>query len=91
MYVRQKKCFIDALLLFKNHFHQLGSFKLIKTILKSLNVCRVKLHVLIVIQRVVTKHGLPNFQLSRMMNLKIEFAKNKCLGSIWSTEMNPIA
>ena len=75
----------------KNHFHQLGSFKLIKTILKSLNVCKVNLQVLIVIQRVVTKHGLPNFQLSRMMNLKIEFAKNKCLGSIWSTEMNPIA
>ena len=40
----------------------------------------------------VTKHGLPSLQLiSRMMNLKIDFAKNKCLGTIWSTEMNPIA
>ena len=45
----------------------------------------------IVIQKVVTKHGLPSVQLSRMMNLKIEFAKNKCLGTIWSTEMNPFA
>ena len=30
-------------------------------------------------------------QLSRMMNLKIEFAKNECLGTIWSIEMIPIA
>ena len=37
------------------------------------------------------KHGLPCAQSSRMMNLKIEFAKNECLGTIWSTEMNPIA
>ena len=43
----------------------------------------------IVIQRVVTKHGLPSFQLSRMMNLNLEFAKNKCQGTIWSTGMNP--
>ena len=41
--------------------------------------------------RVVTKHGLPSAQLSRMVHLKIEFAKSKCLGTIWSTEMNPIA
>ena len=61
------------------------------TMLKSLNVCKVYLLCGIVIQRVVTKHGLPSIQLSRMMNLKIEFAKNKCLGTIWSTEMNPIA
>ena len=45
----------------------------------------------IVIKRVVTKHGLHSVQLLRMMNLKIEFAKNKCLGTILSTEMNPIA
>ena len=45
----------------------------------------------IVIQRVVTKHGLSSVQLLRMMNLKLEFVKNKCLGTIWSTEMNPIA
>ena len=57
----------------------------------SLNVCKVYLQCGIVIQRVVTKHGLPSVQLSRMMNLKIKFAKNKCLGTIWSTEMNPIA
>ena len=36
-------------------------------------------------QKVVTKHGLHSVQISRMMNLKIEFAKNKCLGTIWST------
>ena len=39
---------------------------------------------------VVTIHGLPRVQLSRMMNLKILFAKNKCLWTIWSTEMIPI-
>ena len=57
---------------------------------KSLNVCKVYLQYGIVIQRVVTKHGIPSVQLSRMMNLKIEFAKNKCLVTIRSTEMNPI-
>ena len=75
----------------KIHFHQLGSFELIKTMLTSLNVCKVYLQCEIVIQRVVTKHGLPRVQLSRMMNLKIEFAKNKCLYTIWSTEINRIA
>ena len=75
----------------ETHFHQLGSFKLIKTMLKSLNVCKVYLQCGFVIQRVVTKHGLPSVQLSRKMNLKIEFAKNKCLGTIRPTEMNPIA
>ena len=30
-------------------------------------------------------------QLLRMMNLKIELAKNKCLSTIWSTETIPIA
>ena len=75
----------------KIHFHQLESFKLIKTMLKSLNVCKVYLQCGIVIQRVVTKNGLPSVQLSRMMNLKIKFAKNKCQGTIWSTEMNSIA
>ena len=48
----------------KTHFHQLGSFILIKTILKSLNVCKVYLQCGIVIQRVVTKHELPSVQLS---------------------------
>ena len=75
----------------KTPFHQLSSFKLIKTMLKSLNVCKVYLQCGIVFQRVVTKHGLPSVQLSRMMNLKIEFAKYKRLGTIWSTEMNQIA
>ena len=42
-------------------------------------------------QRVVTIYGVPSVQLSRMINLQIEFAKNKCLGTIWSTEMKPIA
>ena len=41
--------------------------------------------------RIVTIHGLPSVQLSRMMNIGVEFAKNKCLGTIWSTEMIPIA
>ena len=59
--------------------------------LKSLNVFKVYLQCGIVIQMVVTKHGLPSVQLSRMMNLKIEFAKNKCLRTIWFTVMNPIA
>ena len=76
---------------FKIPFHQSGSFKLIKTMLKSLNVCKVYLQCGIVIPRQATKHGLPSVQLSRMMNLKIEFAKNKCLGTTWSTEMNSIA
>ena len=53
--------------------------------------CKVYLQCGIIIQRVVTIHGVPNVQLSRMMNLKIEFAKNECLGTIWSTEMIPIA
>ena len=75
----------------KIHFHQLGSYKLIKTMLKSLNVCKVYLQCGIVIQRVVTKHGLPSVKLSRMMNTKIEFANGKCLATILSTERNSIA
>ena len=75
----------------KIHFQPLGSFELIKSMLKSLNVCKVYLQCGIVIQRVVTKHGLPSVQLSRTLNLKIEFAKNKYLGIIWSTEMILIA
>ena len=59
--------------------------------LKSLNVCKVYLQCGIVMQRVVTKHGLPGVQLPRMMNLKIEFALNKFLDTIWSTEMNKMA
>ena len=82
---------IDAFCYSKTHFHKLVSLKLIKTMLISLNVCKVYLQCGIVIQRIVTKHGLPSVQLSRMMNLKIKFAKNKCLGTIWSNEMNPIA
>ena len=35
--------------------------------------------------------GVRSVQSLRMMNLKIKFAKNKCLGTIWSTEMIPIA
>ena len=49
--------FIGAFLLFQNPLHQLGSFKLIKTMLKSLNVCKVYLQCGIVIQRIVTKMG----------------------------------
>ena len=53
--------------------------------------CKVYLQCGIIIQRVVTIHGLPRVQLSLMMNLKIGFEKNKCLYTIWSTEMIPIA
>ena len=49
--------------------------------------CKVYLQCGIVILRVVTIHELPSVQLSRMVNLKIEFANNKCLSTIWSTEM----
>ena len=52
--------------------------------------CKVYLQCEITIQRVVTMLGVPSVQLSHMMNLKIEFAKIKCLGTIWSTEMIPI-
>ena len=83
--------FIDAFCYFKFHFHQIGSFKLIKTMLKSFHVCKVYLQCGNVIQRVVTKYALPSVQLSRTMHLKIEFAKDMCMSTIWSTEMNPIA
>ena len=46
------------------HFHQLGSFKLIITVLKSLNVCKVYLQCGIVFQRAVRKQRLPSVQLS---------------------------
>ena len=59
--------------------------------LKSLNVFKVYLQCGIIIQRVVTLHGVPSVQLSRMVNLKIEFAKNKCLCTFWSTEMISVA
>ena len=52
--------------------------------------CKVYLQCGIIIQRVVTIRGVPSVQLSRMMDLQIEFAKNKCLGTIWSTQMMPI-
>ena len=83
--------FVDAFCYSKFHFHQLGSFKLIKTMFKSLNVCKVYLQCGISIQRVVTKHELPSVQSSQMMKLKIKLAKNKCLSTICSTDMNPIA
>ena len=53
--------------------------------------CKVYLQCRIIIHRVVTINSVPGVQLSCMVNLKIEFAKNKCLGIIWSTEMIPIA
>ena len=53
--------------------------------------CKVYLQCEIIIQRVVTIQGLPSVQLSRTMNLKIDLAKNKCLGTIWSSEMISIA
>ena len=80
-------CLLKLFCCSKIHFHQLESFKLIKTMLKSLNVCKVYLQCGVVIQRVVTKQRLPSVQLSRMINLRIELANNKYLGTIWSTEM----
>ena len=53
--------------------------------------CKVYLQCGIITQRVVTVHGLYRVQLSCVMNLKIGFAKNKCLCTIWSSEMIPIA
>ena len=53
--------------------------------------CKGYIQCEIIVQRVVTIHGVPSVQLSRMMNLKIKFAKNKCLGTNWYTEMIPIA
>ena len=90
-YVRQPMCLLMSFCYSKIHFHQLGTLKLIKTMSKSLNVCKVYLQCGIIIQKVVTNHGLLSVQLSRMMNFKIEFVKNKCLGTIWSTEMNTVA
>ena len=54
---------IDAFCYSKIHFHHSGSFKLIKTMLKSLDVCKFYLQCGIVIQRVVTKHRLRSDQL----------------------------
>ena len=48
--------------------------------------CKVYLQCGIIIQRLVTIHGLPSVQLSQMMNLKIEFAKNKCLSTRISSD-----
>ena len=53
--------------------------------------CKVYLQCGITFQRVVTIDGVPSVQILRMMNLKIEFAKNKCLGTIWSAVMIPFA
>ena len=53
--------------------------------------CKFYLQCGVIIQRVVTVQGLLSVQLSRMMDLKIGFVKNKCLCTIWSTEMIPIA
>ena len=52
----------------KIHLHQFGPFKLTKTMLKSFMFCKVYLQCGITIQRVVTIHGGPSVQLSRMMN-----------------------
>ena len=75
-------CLLMLFCCFKIHFYQLGLFKLIKTMLQTLNFCKVYLQCGIIIQRVVTKYGLPSVKLSRMMNLKVKFAKNKCQGTI---------
>ena len=68
-------CLLVRFCYYKIHFHQLGSFKLIKTMLKSLNVCKVCHQCGIVIQIVVRIQGLPSVQLSQMMNLNIELQR----------------
>ena len=83
--------FIGAFCYTKNHFHPSGPFKLIKTMLKSLYVLLGLSPLWNCYPRVVTRKGLPSVQYSRMMILKIEFAKNKCLSTIWSTEKIPVA
>ena len=67
--------FIDAFSI-KNPFHQLGPFKCNKTVLKSLYVLLGLSPVWNRYQRFVARKGLPSVQYSRMMNLKIQFAKN---------------
>ena len=84
-------CLLMHFCYLKIHFLQLGPFKLIKNNVEIFKCFKVYLQYGIVIQRVITIHELPSVQLSRMMNLKIEFAKNKCLRSIRSTEMIAIA
>ena len=54
--------FIDALCYSKILFHHSGPFKLIKTMLKSLHILKVYRQYGIVIQRVVTRKGLPSVQ-----------------------------
>ena len=90
-YVRQPMCLLMHFYYPKFHFHQLGPFTLIKNNVEILKCFKVYLQYRIAIQRVVIIHELPSVQLSRMMNFKIEFAKNKCLSPIWSTEMILIA
>ena len=75
----------------KIHFHQLGPFTLIKNNVEILKCFKVYLQYGIVIQMEVTIHELRCVQLLRMLNLMIEIAKNKCLSTIWSTEMILIA
>ena len=54
--------FIDALCYSKFHSHQLGPFRLINTMFKSVHVCYVYLQYGILIQRVVTRKELPSVQ-----------------------------
>ena len=82
---------IDALCYSNIHFHQIGPFKLIKTMWKSL-------HVLLGLSSVWNRYpkgshtkGTTKRSIIALIKLKIEFAKNKCLSTIWSTETIPIA
>ena len=53
--------FIDAFFFIpQSIFTPKDHFKLIKTMLTSINICKVYLQCVIVIQRVVAKHGLPS-------------------------------
>ena len=74
------QCIYWCFLLFQNPFHLSGPFKSIKTIFNLYMFCKVCLQYEIAIQ-----------SWSRMMKSKIEFAKNKCLSTVWSTEKMPVA
>ena len=70
------------------HFHESGPSK---TMVQSVRICWGYLQYGVVIQRIVAQNGLPSVRTSRMMKLKIEFAKKKSLSTIRSTETIPIA
>ena len=74
-YVRQPMCLWMLFVIPKSIFISWDRLNWLKQCWNLLRFCKVYLQCGIIIQRVVTIHGLPSVQLSRMMNLKIEFAR----------------